>query len=435
MPELRKATLTEISSDDPPRELSSPVEVQFNPTTLRLALSNQVEGGDTQARQSRQYLGSSSTTLTLDLVFDTADEGDTAQPRSVREKTAIVEKFVLPRGEGANKQAPPKLRFQWGTLVIDGLVDSVNIDFDHFAADGTPLRAKVSLAIQEQDARYQFLAAGPGANPAGNTPTPTQAASGGAPGTAGSGRDRVGAALAGESAADFAARMGLDPSAWRGLAAGLDATLSLQAGVEIGFSASVGATLGVGLSAGVSAGATASVEASVGLAAGGPTTAAARANPTQSAGYALAAAGGVGPAIETVKIAQSDAAQAQARAAFTATPGTLPVAPAARRGLPEQSRAPLARSGLPPAGTQAPAAPPPPQADPRAVSFGRGVPLRPTFGAAARDRALGMGLPPTTTDDPTIPRWEKLPAGPAAHAPQRRIRHGQGCQCGCARRR
>ncbi len=175
MGELAKATLQEITSDEQATPVGEPVKVQFNPTTLRLALSNTASGGETRGSPARQYLGSSSTTLTLDLVFDTADEGTTDQPRDVREKTALVEKFVIPRGQGEDKSAPPKLRFHWGTLIIDGVVDNVSLDFDHIAADGTPLRAKVGLSIKEQNSKYMFLEQGPGANSSGGAPAPGSA--------------------------------------------------------------------------------------------------------------------------------------------------------------------------------------------------------------------------------------------------------------------
>ena len=507
MPTLEKAKLTEISADPKnPRDLSAPMDVQFNPTTMKLALSNQAEGGSAQTRPQRQYLGSGSRTLSLDLVFDTADEGETGAPRSVRERTALVERFALPRKLGDNKQAPPKARFEWGPLVVEGIVEGVNIDLDHFAADGTPLRAKVSMTIKEQDASFELLESGAGANPAGSAPTPTAAASG-APGTSGSGTDRVGVALGGESAADFAVRMGLDPGAWRGLAAGLDATLSLEAGLQIGFSASLGAGLGVGLTAGLAAGVGASLGASFGLtadlnlglelaasgqfgaqvgadlgggraAAGQPGSAAAVANGARppAAGFSLAAAGGLGAAIESVKSAQADAGQRAARAAFadpagsggasattaasatttgsagrgpgtglargtsgpgqsasplatSAAPGTAP-APV-RPGMPQQPRPPLTQTGFPTPGTRAGAAPPPPQADPRAAAFGRGVPLRPTYGEAARRRAQGdLGLPPTT-DDPQVPHWRALVAvGSAPGSAPGGARTG-GCGCAC----
>jgi hypothetical protein len=462
--ELRKATLQEISADDPPRNLGDPIPVQFNPTTLRLALSNQVEGGETRGRQNRQFLGSSSTTLTLDLVFDSADEGSDATPRNVREKTALVEKFVVPKIEGENKQAPPKVRFHWGRLVIEGLVDSVNIDFDHFAADGTPLRAKVGLSIKEQDSKYQFLQAGPGANRQSNATSPGGATAG-APGSSGSGGDRSALSLAGESAADFAARVGVDPGAWRGLAAGLDSTLSLQAGLEIGFDSSLSLGAGVGVSLGVQAGVSVSLEASLGLEAGVTAVAGVGTGANLAAGFNLAAAGGVGAAIESVKIASAQTAQAQARQSFLAP--SAPAAPAgtatasgtralpvnvgagrAQAGLPEQGRTPLKREGLPAPGAAAPSAPLPPRADPRATTFAFGVPVRPTVGSIADQRSGSVqgavalrprtrsGAPPVS-DDPTTPRWEALPLQPAgARAPAigRKSRGPCGCRGPCSHR-
>src|SRR5882672_2555208 len=380
--ELAKAKLQQISSDDPPRELGPAVAVQFNPTTLRLQLSNQVEGGNSRGAQVRQFIGSSSTQLTLDLIFDTADKGTTNAPRSVREKTALVELFVLPRAEGKKKQAPPKVRFIWGHLVIDGVVDSVSIDFDLFAADGTPLRAKLGLTIKEQNSKYQFLQAGPGANTAGSPPVPG-APTAAAPGSSGAGGDRSALALAGESAADFAARAGVDPAAWRGLADGLPTTLSLEAGAEIDFSASLNAGVGVGVSVGVQADVSASLEASLGLAGRADSGGGAA---TGNAGFTLAAAGGVGAAVESVKIARAADAIEQTRQAFQqpSAGGSASAGARSTREPAEQGRAPLAREDRFAAASaaQSAPAPAPPRADPRAVTYALGVPLRSTVGGA-----------------------------------------------------
>ncbi|MCO6455122.1 MAG: hypothetical protein J5I93_07465, partial [Pirellulaceae bacterium] len=176
MTTLEKARLQEITSDRAARPIGDPVEVQFNPTSLRLRLSNSNEGGRSRGRQTRQHMGASSTTLSMDLIFDTADEGQTQQPRSVHEKTALVEKFVLPKENG---DAPPKLRFQWGNLLLDGVVESLDIEFDHFAASGVPLRAKVGLSIKGQDPKYEFLETGPGARDSAGAREPGGLASNG----------------------------------------------------------------------------------------------------------------------------------------------------------------------------------------------------------------------------------------------------------------
>src|SRR5207253_1223229 len=110
-------------SGDPAKGPIGPeIPVQFNPTTLKLQLNNKVEGGQTTGQPVRQYIGSSSSTLTLDLVFDTADEGTTESPVSVLEKTAQVEAFLLPVTKDGQKQVPPRARFHWGKLIVDGVV-------------------------------------------------------------------------------------------------------------------------------------------------------------------------------------------------------------------------------------------------------------------------------------------------------------------------
>lgn len=492
MSELKKATLQEIKSDEAGTPLDAPVEVQFNPTTLRLQINNTVEGGQSQGRQARQFIGASSTTLSLDLIFDTADEGTTDKPRNVREKTALVEKFVLPKGTGQDKQAPPKVRFNWGTLILDGVIDSISLDFDLFAADGTPLRAKVGISIKEQNSKYQFLEAGAGANDAGNAPAPGEA-SAGSPGSSGGPASSSALAIGGESSAEFAARLGLDPSAWRGLSVGVSGSLSigvsgslsLEAGAEIGFSAGLSASAGIGVHIGVEAGVSASLEGSFGLeaTAGVSAVAGVGVGAGLAAGFNLSAAGGVSAAIESVKIAKAQVAEQKARQAFNAPAATTPqlgaakatnktttarasttiasmsatTAPktlvsggagassaSAKPAMPEQRRAPLGTSGLPSPTTQqaALAAPAPPRADPRSTSFGFGVPLRSTVGQAANLRAgavqghvalrpqVSGGAPPST-DDPTTPPWVKLPLKEGARGAEDR-RRSRARPCGCA---
>jgi Contractile injection system tube protein len=434
MPSLSKASLQEITADKAATPVGQPLSVQFNPQSLKLELANKIEGGDTKGRQQRQYLGKTSTTLSFDLHFDTADDGTTDTPVSVRTQTAMVERFVLPKGTGNDKQAPPKCRFHWDELIIDGVIESVSIDFEFFASNGTPLRAKMGVSIKEQDSRYELLESGPGANNANGATPPGRPGTG--PGSTGAGpTDRSAQALGGESAADFAARMGLDPSAWRGIAAQLGggASLSLSAGMSIDFSASLSASAGIGVSAGVDLGASVSLDASFGLAGGGVDVSGAASSDT-SAGFALSAAGGLGAALASVATARNDAAASDARRAFgSAVPGASgavpPAAAVPKPAPPAQTRTPVRLSGaLPGAGgsplasAAAPSAPPPPQADPRASSFGFGVPLRPRAATAA----------PLTLIDPAAPAWLQGPAGASSRTADRvQARRLPRTRCGC----
>ncbi|HEV7684659.1 MAG TPA: hypothetical protein VGO68_21295 [Pyrinomonadaceae bacterium] len=456
--QLQKAIITELDDD---QEKSS-FSVQFNPTSLRLAITNRVEGGNTQGKEVRQFLGASSTTLTLDLVFDTADEGSADEPKSVRSKTQQLERLLVPKGSGKQQNAPPRIRFAWGDTIIEGILESLTLDFDHFAPNGVPLRAKVPISIKGQDRSKEIKArddresaAAPGQSSAGGLGGGLGAGGGigiGASGGIGFGASAslgisasasIGVALDGESASEFAARVGIDPEAWRGLQIGGESSLSLSAGLEVGFDTNLSAKAGLGVTLGLEAGAEASLEQSFGL----------KPNPTANAvagvgvgselasGFALSAAGGVRAAIEAVQSAKNQSAEQEARAAFKTPAKALPpssstavaaqpqgatratATASAQPRRPEQPRSPLSRSGLPSSSAQQAAkpAPPPPRADPRASSFGFGVPLRPTFGEAADRRAesiqgdvalkarIETGDPPTTSD-PTKPAWVALPA-------------------------
>ena len=434
---LAKATLVAISADAHPTEQGTPIEVQFNPTSMRLAMTNSIDVGSARGREAARHLETSATTLSLDLVFDTADQASAdGEAVNVRDLSKGVSRFVLPEVQGSRKQAPPRVRFAWGTFVFDGVMSQLTEDIDLFSETGVPLRSKVSIAVKEQNPEFiagrlgPAAATGAGASPPGG--------GGAGPGSAGSGGDSTGLALGGESAADFAARMGLDPAAWRGLAGGLSSTLSLSAGIEIDFSAGLSVSAGIGTSGGAEAGAATSPEAAFGLApaagggGGGGTPA--------QAGFALAAGGGVRAAVESVEIAKASDAAAQTRAAFAASPSPVPgAAVSPRPAAPDQPHPRLATQGLPAPGAQAPPAPARPLADPRATSFGFGIPLRPRIEGAAAERGAAtsgwinvrarerdpMAVP--LVRDPTAPPWTALPAV----APSGAHTDGPGCSCGC----
>ena len=445
---LTKARMYEITSARSGATVGNPIDVQFNPASLKLSLNNTVEGGKTRPQQVRQFVGKGSTDLSFELVFDTADETTAdGTPRSVRERTGAIERFVVAKGNGKQKQTPPKVRFQWGNLIVDGIISSLSIDFSLFAPNGVPLRAKMSVTIREQDSRYMFLESGAGANqgasgsasfPGGSSAGGTGVSGGGAalgdllagvasaadtaaraaglPGTSGGGpTDRTAAAIAGESVADFAARNGLSPSAWRALANGVDNPLSLPAGKEIDFSSALGTqSLAPGNTPVASAPAT--VSEALGL---DPHSAR-----TLAGGRALASAGGVTAALATAAATGATQAAARERRAFgTALRPTdggtvqgiaapvaammMPLAPVtaaapasdgaaaaavAALSAPDQPRLPLRLCDEPirwcTAGSDTPGIPAAlPYIDARALTFGFGVPLRPTVGAAVQMRA------------------------------------------------
>ena len=446
--EFKKASLQAISdkpnSTDP---IGPKIEVQINPATLRYQMASTVDFGKDAGRQKTTYQGSTST-LSFDLVFDSADEGTTESPVDVRTRTRQLESFVLPQ-KNKTKAVPPRLQFTYGTFTVIGAMTGLNQDFDLFSANGVPLRAKCAVTIKEQKPEFDANKAGPGANTGigATPPVPAGAGAGSAGGgtagggTAGTGTppapaDRTGTALAGETAPDFAERMGLDPRAWKGLQ-GIADPLRLQAGQPIDFSSSLSADTGIGIEVGATAGigtgpGTPSAPATAGpggLPSGG-------AVPAQSPadGPALTAAGGLSRALDRTAAATAASAATLTRQAFATSAAPSGPAPAPATTMPP------AFAATPP-GSPAPG--PSPEAavstaDPRAVSYGFGIPLRPRLGVTGpttvglvrelnRNVASGGDQPPQTSD-PTVPGWLALSAsgaltpGPAAGA--------AGCCCG-----
>lgn len=438
--EFAKATLQEVSAKPSasPILVGEPVTVQINPASLRLQLTNNVDSGKALARPSTQSQGSSSSTLSFDLIFDTADEGSTESPVDVRTRTRRLERFLLP-GTGDAKAAPPRVKFTYGTFTVVGVMSSMSEDFDFFAMNGVPLRAKCAVTIKEQKPEFDAKLTGPGANTGAGAvpPLPPQQRPGAGARRAPAPPDRTGTALAGESAAAFAVRMGLDPRAWKDLAGTLANPLSLAAGLQIDFSASASLAVGLGVEIGATAGAATGVDGGGAV----PLTPAPAASPE---GPELTAAGGLTRALDREAARRSGLAADKARAAFgmdTGTPaGTSVGFGAGTSARPDPGTAPFGEgrtTGPAPDGrTPSPAATR--TADPRALSYGFGVPLRPRQGLAAlgvrglvhtrvRGVAAVNGIP--ESDDPTMPRWEALPAaGTAARAPGDAGR--TGCRCG-----
>jgi hypothetical protein len=423
-----KATLFAI---DKGGNVVDTIPVQFNPGSMRLQMANSVDGGASRGRQTQQYNGSASTTLTLDLEFDTADEGTDANPVSVLDRTDRVRQFVLPGGT-ESKQAPPRARFRWGSFELTGVMDSLTEELGFFSSEGVPLRSKLSISIKEQDSRFAALERGAGANDDTSPPAAGEGSAGAGPGTSGGGLlDSAAAALSGETAADFLARNGLAPEAWRALGGALDALgdgISLEAGATIGFSAGASLDAGLGLSAGFQAGIDASFDASLGLGA------AVGSSVGLESGFALAGAGGLTAAIDQATTASTTAAADAARASFD-----LPPRPSVAATPPTSARSATSATSV---GSRSAAAPivPAPAPDARATTFGRGVPLRDRAGATGATGARPVvgagtgGLPPTSGS--RLAPWERVAeSGRAGDHEQSGRRPGCGCHhCAGVRR-
>jgi len=129
------------------------VEVQFNPETLDITLSNNFK--ESSGDSPTQLVDEASAQLSLELQFDTTDTGV-----DVRQKTHEVAKFLKPLDitmevERGDPLPPPMVvEFDWGAILFQGYMDSYSETLEFFSHDGVPLRAKVSVSLTQQERSF-----------------------------------------------------------------------------------------------------------------------------------------------------------------------------------------------------------------------------------------------------------------------------------------
>lgn len=251
---LTKASFTDVADG-----AATPIHVHFNPVSLQYRVSNTLRPNPSATapsgnpEQTKQYLTGSSATLTLELSFDSTDSG-----RDVRDTTSRIAAFMRPNKDNT----AAVVLFSWGSFQFQGMFRSYQETLDFFSPEGVPLRAAVSISMDEQNRVINERAS----------------ASGG-----------VGAVLAvGGNLTLLAGQIG-DPRAARGigLANGsvslrLDAGASLEIGAQVSISAAAGFATGASVGFGVGAGSGIGVGAGLGASAG------------FGAGVGLGASAGVG---------------------------------------------------------------------------------------------------------------------------------------------
>ena len=265
---LKKATLEEITAGANPRPVpNTQLEVQFNPASLKLDLANRVEGGETRGRQSRQYLGKTSTTLAFDLHFDTSDRGTTDSPVSVRTLTAAGRAVRAAERTGQHEAGAAQ-----GAVPLGPAPDRRHHRerLDRFrSVRGQRHAAARQGGRVDQGAGREVRAPGssgpartrPRARPRPASRAPVPAAPAVARPTAVPRRSPANRWPTSPPAWDSIRR----PGAGSRRRLGASSSLSLQAGLSIDFSSSLSVGAGIGVSAGVEAGAGVSLGASFGL--------------------------------------------------------------------------------------------------------------------------------------------------------------------------
>lgn len=183
--------------DDP--DMPKKIQVQFNPESLKIAFSNQLAGQNNRGGSAIQFASRGTTKLSFEMWFDVTAQhhsnqqgaqhhqapaqahqtqaGQNAQPQpaidDVRRLTAQIAAFMKTKKSGSGEKAkytPPGCRFQWGTFLFEGVMESINETLEFFSEQGKPLRASVSVSLTKQDVEVTFPPQPPATQTAGTHP-------------------------------------------------------------------------------------------------------------------------------------------------------------------------------------------------------------------------------------------------------------------------
>ncbi len=166
-------------------------KVQFNPDSLKVTYTNQIQPPAQSATDGRggtsamQYVGHGSSKLAVTLWFDVSAElpsEGSAPNGDVRDLTNKVIDLInvdLSRTRG-DQPVPPAVRFVWGSFQFDGLIESIDQTLEFFSPEGIPLRASLGLSLTRQSTDYAFPQNRPRGTPRGAA---ASLPSGAAPGT------------------------------------------------------------------------------------------------------------------------------------------------------------------------------------------------------------------------------------------------------------
>ena len=264
MPELeiQHAKLIELKDDlSDVMPGGKTLTVQFNPESLKLSYANQVKeqpnasggggggggGNQSQGSAARQFVGTGTTKLAVQLWFDVA--AATSAPfivDDVRRITAQVLYFIKPKPAAAgakdtSQRTPPGLRFSWGNFLFDGIVESVEESVEFFSAKGEALRASMTLNMIQQEILVPAFS-GDGTVPGSR---PLWPAAGGQSLQA----LQDAAKASGAAPSSSSGGSGAGAGAGGGLSAGFSASASAGIGGGVGASASLGLSTGAAFQA------------------------------------------------------------------------------------------------------------------------------------------------------------------------------------------
>ena len=127
--------------------------VQYNPKDFKFDKKVSWKEHDDQGQEgSLEFQKATPATMSMELLFDTTHDKSDVRTVWVNRLLSLTNPVVSPvGGEAGNieKSRPPKVTFAWGKFEMFGVIESLNVSYMMFSAEGTPLRAKVAIKMKE----------------------------------------------------------------------------------------------------------------------------------------------------------------------------------------------------------------------------------------------------------------------------------------------
>lgn len=138
---MEKAKITILKGSRANEELM----VLFNPAEYTFNISNSFQETSLPGLGNPivQFVNGQSQTLSMELFFDTwTNEGGT-------DVTDRTRRFAELLDIDADLHAPPPVRFAWGSFSFQAVVQSLSQRFTMFNAEGTPVRATLTVEFKQ----------------------------------------------------------------------------------------------------------------------------------------------------------------------------------------------------------------------------------------------------------------------------------------------
>ena len=135
----------------------------FNPTEFTVEKGNQFAEVNVPGLPSSilQFVRGNSRTISMELFFDTYENEEDKDVRMYTDKitgwdAGSIYSQLSPDKKGlmdidSELHAPPVCIFEWGSFIFPCVIERVSKRFTMFLADGTPVRATLSVTLKEYD--------------------------------------------------------------------------------------------------------------------------------------------------------------------------------------------------------------------------------------------------------------------------------------------